>query len=399
MKQSFSRLSLALALVSGLFWVSALARASTPILTLSLTGSGDQVLVTVTGDANSTVVLYYQNSTNYNLQPQTLGLTGYNGYLSVVVNLSTYGIVPNSSAYVVVNNQASMSVAWPTANSYNYGYNNYNYNSYYNSYPNYNNNYGPLTLSQTTASVTVGQSANITISGGTASYTMYPSTPNLFQAVISGNRLQVVGLTAGSGSINVCSSGGALSGCAALYITVSQQNYYNLYNYNYYNLPLPPTPTFYASALAVNPNSLALNIGAGSLVAITGNGGYYISSNTNSNVATAYISNSTLNVYANATGTDSITVCQANGQCATVLITVISGGSPYPYGYTPAPTSNNWTVCAGEGQYCSFSGFRNVRYGANGAYYYRTLNGGTFCENSLFGDPIFGVVKTCAYGG
>ena len=37
-----------------------------------------------------------------------------------------------------------------------------------------------------------------------------------------------------------------------------------------------------------------------------------------------------------------------------------------------------------------------VRYGANGSYFYKTLSDGTACTNSVFGDPIFGVVKQCA---
>ncbi len=37
-----------------------------------------------------------------------------------------------------------------------------------------------------------------------------------------------------------------------------------------------------------------------------------------------------------------------------------------------------------------------MRYGANGSYFYKTLSDGTSCTNSVFGDPIVGVVKECA---
>ena len=64
---------------------------------------------------------------------------------------------------------------------------------------------------------------------------------------------------------------------------------------------------------------------------------------------------------------------------------------------TPTPvTAPTWTVCAPEGGTCAFSGTLQVRYGANGAYFYKTLSNGTACTNAVFGDPIFGTPKTCA---
>lgn len=65
--------------------------------------------------------------------------------------------------------------------------------------------------------------------------------------------------------------------------------------------------------------------------------------------------------------------------------------SPTP---SPAPA---WTDCAGEGGTCSFSGTRQVRYGANGSYAYKSATGSIACTNGVFGDPIFGTVKTCQY--
>jgi hypothetical protein len=58
-------------------------------------------------------------------------------------------------------------------------------------------------------------------------------------------------------------------------------------------------------------------------------------------------------------------------------------------------SSGSWVFCADEGQVCSFTGTRSVRYGANGAYVFKTLTNGTTCTNSVFGDPIYGVKKQC----
>jgi hypothetical protein len=63
----------------------------------------------------------------------------------------------------------------------------------------------------------------------------------------------------------------------------------------------------------------------------------------------------------------------------------------------PLPISDKWTLCAREMQQCNFSGTEQVRYGANGIYNYGTFTGGVLCANSIFGDPINGVIKHCDY--
>ena len=62
------------------------------------------------------------------------------------------------------------------------------------------------------------------------------------------------------------------------------------------------------------------------------------------------------------------------------------------------PAETGWTFCASEGGVCAFTGPTAVRYGANGAYVYKTLTDGAFCTNAVFGDPIYGTVKQCAIG-
>jgi parallel beta-helix repeat protein len=61
----------------------------------------------------------------------------------------------------------------------------------------------------------------------------------------------------------------------------------------------------------------------------------------------------------------------------------------------PPPPGGDWIFCATEGGFCTFTGTQQVRYGANGAYFYKTLSDGTACTNSVFGDPIYGVAKDC----
>lgn len=63
----------------------------------------------------------------------------------------------------------------------------------------------------------------------------------------------------------------------------------------------------------------------------------------------------------------------------------------------PMPTT--WTNCGSEGSVCAFTGTRQVRFGANGSYAYKTVTGSTPCKTAVFGDPAAGVVKACSYAG
>ena len=126
-----------------------------------------------------------------------------------------------------------------------------------------------------------------------------------------------------------------------------------------------------------------------------------------------------------------ITVASSNGSAVVVTYTVTTSGGNPPVTLTVTPTSgssfavgtttvqanaqsqdgqtkscsftvtvtapsSDWAFCAVEGGFCAFTGTQQVRYGANGSYFYETLSGGTACTNSVFGDPIVGVAKQCA---
>ena len=47
-----------------------------------------------------------------------------------------------------------------------------------------------------------------------------------------------------------------------------------------------------------------------------------------------------------------------------------------------AQSTDGWTVCADEGGFCAFAGAKEVRYGANDIYTYKTLSDGTACTNT-----------------
>ena len=111
------------------------------------------------------------------------------------------------------------------------------------------------------------------------------------------------------------------------------------------------------------------------------------------------------------------TVSTSGGQAPVTVTGSPASGSSFPVGTTPVQvtassndgqTANcgfsvtvtssapaDWTYCASEGGFCAFSGTREVRYGANGSYFYRVLSDGTPCTNSVFGDPAPGLPKQC----
>ncbi len=90
---------------------------------------------------------------------------------------------------------------------------------------------------------------------------------------------------------------------------------------------------------------------------------------------------------------DAVDAAGNRSPLATVYARTASCPTPPPSDPTP-PTS--WTFCANEYQRCSFSGTRDVRYGADGTFTApRTLTGGFMCTNGVFGDPLPGATKRC----
>ena len=62
-----------------------------------------------------------------------------------------------------------------------------------------------------------------------------------------------------------------------------------------------------------------------------------------------------------------------------------------------APAPATWINCANEGGICSFTGTRQVRYGANNSYAFQNATGSIACTNAVFGDPMPATAKSCQY--
>ena len=59
--------------------------------------------------------------------------------------------------------------------------------------------------------------------------------------------------------------------------------------------------------------------------------------------------------------------------------------------------AQQWVPCAVENGVCRAPYATVVRYGARNVFAFRQTNGTIRCDNRTFGDPLYGVVKSCAF--
>jgi alpha-L-rhamnosidase len=104
-------------------------------------------------------------------------------------------------------------------------------------------------------------------------------------------------------------------------------------------------------------------------------------------------------VWSNGTFTATSGIGGASQDSGYVYLTGVQPGS-YLVAASPGPSGApaGYTGCAAENGTCSFSGTQSVAYGANGTFTYQTLTGGTACDNAVFGDPGYGLTKSCYTG-
>jgi hypothetical protein len=326
------------------------AQAYNPTLNVYSSGSGSTTISINGGQPNSTVVINYTPSGS-NLSASVSGTTDYNGTFTTMINGS----------------QISATVGGQQVYDNNNGYNGgctYNCGSPYG-----------LSLSQTSLSLNVGQSASVS---ATYPYSVYGSTNNIYvsgnsnsgvaSAQVSGNQITVYGVASGSATISVCGNSNS-STCASLYVTVSGSNC----TYSGCNV----------GGLTLSQTSLNLNVGQSATVTASMpvyNPSFYISSNSNSYVASASVSGNQINVYGLASGSTNISVCSSSSVCTTLYVTVGGGGNSSSV--TFSPTSVNLAV----GQ--SSSVFINAGYLGSSLYISNNSNS-SVVSASISGSTLY----------
>lgn len=295
----------------------------TPILTVSATGTSDNVQLNVTGDPNASVLLSYVQSGSGS-QITSLGTTNASGSFSTTLSSSNYGITSGTIVHVIIggtNGPASANVAWPAVNSLT-----------------------ALALSPAALVLTAGQSSTVTASntGGNSLYLSNNSNPQIANASISGNTVTVTGNTYGTATLTLCTVGTSTN-CPTVYVVVEQAG---------------------ASTLTLSQGSVSLPSGQNLQVTISGgNGSYQIRNNSNPTTVGASLSGSVLTLSTSAsTGSASITVCSTDMICGVVTATAAN-----PSSVSTTFSNTNPAVAAGS------SIAVNI-YGLSGATFYVASN-------------------------
>jgi hypothetical protein len=347
-----------LILIAGVLMVSQKARAVTPTVAATLTGSGDNVLLNITGDSNSNVILNYLNNSSA-VQMSALGITNSSGSLSVTISTAVYGIAPNSLFSVTVNSQKSSSEVWPYATSTTAG--------------------ASLSLSQTSANLSTGQSVTITAYNNNTSvlYLSGNSSPSVANVSINGNQFTISANTSGSTTVTVCSVANS-SNCASVSVTVPSAN---------------------SQLITFSQSSVSVAYGQNMAVSVAGGTGTYsVVSNSNPSVIQATISGSSLNLYANSSsGSAALTICSSNmSSCGIVSVTATgsSGSSALLF------SQSNPTITVGQLVPVTVSG-------GSGSYYVSSNSNTSAIQDNLVGTTLslYGnssgssVLTVCASGG
>ena len=311
----------------GIINVTVSSTANASPVTLSQTSPtllvGQSLNVAISGGSSTA----YYVSSNSNSNVVTASVSG--------TNLVLYGSSAGTATVTVC--ASSGSCGWLTATV------------------NYAASGGPIQLSQSSLSLLAGQVLSVTVSGGTAPYSLGANTGSVVQATINGNVLTLSGIGAGYKLLSVCSAGGA---CTSLAVTVNASGS--------------------SSTLTFSQNNLSLPVGAAAAVTLSGNGGYYVSNSSSQNVASVQITNNIALVSALAVGNTNVSICQTGGQCSILFVGVTSGTSAN----LPTFSQLNPTVTAGQSLSLTVSG------GTGNGYYIAANSNSNAVQASLSGSSL-----------
>ncbi len=175
-----------------------------------------------------------------------------------------------------------------------------------------------LTFGQNNLSLVTGGSQIVSISGGNGSYSISSNSNSaVVSAGMSGsNSISLYASSPGSATITVCDSSNT---CASLYAMVSAS-------------------TATSGGVVFGVTNPTLTVGQTLNVGLSGGAStYVILSNSNGNIVQASVTNSSLSLYGENAGADSLTICATGGGCSAFSVTV-SGSTTAPTTVT-SPTT------------------------------------------------------------
>ena len=416
MKKNILRLLIAFSIPMGLVF------AATPTLSISPSGDGNNVSVTVTGaEGNTSIALYFKSTQDGTIRSQVIGTTNTSGGFSGTVTTSNIGINITTPIYVMVNGYSSNTVVWP----------------YYSNA----STQSQITFNQNNPYVVVGQNGTLIISGGTGNYYIASNqNSGTIGATISGNTLYYSGIGNGSSIISVCSANGNICGTTTISTNSSSNGALQLSQSTLTLAPLqtgtiqvgggslPYTATtitgdnlvYTASGnslsftgsvngtrtinicstnnlcsiltvnvtgtpnnnLILNPSSINLTANQVGTVQISGGNGNYTSSITNGDTLYTSISGNVLSINSTTNGTRSLNICSTGTTCSTLTVNVGGASQSGTFGFS-LPIAVNQVV-------------RITLTGGNGSSYY-LQSGATYpITASISGNIV--TISGSAYG-
>ena len=280
--KNLAKIVLCVLSVASTLGIAGVALASTPVLSASQ--SGNNVILTITNADPYAVINLYENQSGSWSQPTNIGSTNSAGnYTSNSIPLFFSGTSP-IQFYVTVDGYQSSTIQVTSNGSCTSNCNTNN-----------------LSLSQTSVSLNSGQNNVVTAypTSGTI-YVSSNSNPSAATYSLNGNQVIVQGIATGSSIITVCASSG--SQCSTISVSVNGATTTGItFSNSNPTLVLGQSQSITVYSTSNNSNS------------------YYVSSNTNSNIASASLNGSTLTIYGQNVGTDTISVCQTGtSYCGTL---------------------------------------------------------------------------------
>ena len=343
------------------------ALAATPSLSLA-PSTGDSVQVTVQGDANSTVILFYNIGSASGTQSRPIGNTDSNGHFSLPISTGGFGITPNLSVYVLVSSQPSSNATWPAVGT---------------------GSTGNISLSQNNITLSPGQGTVITLTGGSNTFFITNnSNSNAVTFALSGTQLTATGVNSGTATATICDQAN-LSNCTSLNITTSGTS-----------------TSGNTGSIIFNPNNVSVNSGNGAtIVLLSGGSNYTITTDTNSAALNASINGSSVNLSANTTGsaTAAVTVCSGGTSSCGILNVSINGGIITSSSSGAAPTFSQTNVSMGPGTTQSISisgnGGYTISNNSNPSVVTPSINGSVLTLSTPAGTVGSSIITVCQQSG
>ena len=95
-------------------------------------------------------------------------------------------------------------------------------------------------------------------------------------------------------------------------------------------------------------------------------------------------------------GDDAVLASTTGNAASAMAVSTMAGSSAYAPGAENKAAPDTWTECAAEDGTCNFSGNAEVRYGVGTNFVTKVVAGPVSCSNAVFGDPVYGEVKSCS---